>query len=152
MWIPARWEIILFGKSKGDEVSAFPLRTRNIAFVRSVDTLVELYSVAHLFVIPSLQDNLPNTILESMLCGTPVVGFRTGGIPEMIEHKRNGYLADFKSSPDLAEGIKWILAMNSYDKLSRETRDSVMKRYPSKGSVEAHIRLYQALMDQTSSP
>jgi len=149
---PGEVEILLFGKSKGDEVSAFPLTTRNIAFVRSVETLVDLYSVAHLFVIPSLQDNLPNTILESMLCGTPVVGFRTGGIPEMIDHKRNGYLADFKSSPDLAKGMQWILSSRSYDKLSRETRESALNRYPAKGSADAHLRLYKALLDQTSSP
>lgn len=148
---PGQVEILLFGKSKGDEADAFPLRTRNIAFVRSVDTLVELYSVAHVFVIPSLQDNLPNTILESMFCGTPVVGFKTGGIPEMIDHKRNGYLADFKSSADLAEGMHWILSSDSYDRLSRETRDSVMRRYPAKGSVDAHISLYKALLDNTSS-
>jgi len=111
---------------------------------------VNLYSLASLFVIPSLQDNLPNTILESMLCGTPVVGFNTGGIPEMIDHKVNGYLADFKSSADLAEGMHWILSSESYDKLSRDTRDSVVKRYPAKGSVDAHIKLYKALLDKTS--
>ncbi len=149
---PGQVEILLFGKSRGDEVSAFPLRTRNIAFVRSVDTLVDLYSVAHLFVIPSLQDNLPNTILESMLCGTPVVGFRTGGIPEMIDHKRNGYLADYKSSQDLAEGIRWILSMESYDAFSKGTRDSILKRYAKKEAVDAHIELYKALLDQTSAP
>lgn len=143
-------EILLFGKSKGNEADAFPLPTRNIAFVRSEDTLVNLYSLASLFVIPSLQDNLPNTILESMLCGTPVVGFNTGGIPEMIDHKVNGYLADFKSSADLAEGMHWILSSESYDKLSRDTRDSVVKRYPAKGSVDAHIKLYKALLDKTS--
>ena len=75
-----------------------------------MSTLVELYSVAHLFVIPSLQDNLPNTIIESMLCGTPVVGFNTGGIPEMIEHRVNGYLAEYKSSADLAAGMSWVLS------------------------------------------
>ena len=148
---PDQVEILLFGKSKDNEADAFPLRTRNIAFVRSVDTLVQLYSVAHLFVIPSLQDNLPNTILESMLCGTPVVGFKTGGIPEMIDHKRNGYMADFKSSADLAEGIQWVLSMETYDTLSRETRESVLRRYPAKGSVDAHIKLYKTLLDKTFS-
>jgi len=148
---PGQVEIILFGKGKSKDQVTFPLPVRNINFVRSVDTLVELYSVAHLFVIPSLQDNLPNTILESMLCGTPVVGFKTGGIPEMIDHKRNGYLADFKSSADLAEGMNWILSSESYETLSRETRESVVRRYPAKGSVDAHIKLYNTLVNKTSS-
>ena len=92
-------------------------------------TIVELYSVAHLFVIPSLQDNLPNTIIESMLCGTPVVGFDTGGIPEMIEHKKNGYLAEYKSSEDLAAGMTWALSSNTYEKLSADTRDLALDRF-----------------------
>ena len=144
-------EIILFGKSKGGYPDSFPLRTRNIAFVHSMDTLVELYSVAHLFVIPSLQDNLPNTILESMFCGTPVVGFKTGGIPEMIDHKENGYLASYKSSEDLAEGMNWVLSSESYEALSRNTRDIAMKRYSGKEAVDAHIKLYSSLLNITSS-
>ena len=148
---PDQVEILLFGKSKGDEADAFPLRTRNIAFVQSEEKLAELYSLAHLFVIPSLQDNLPNTILESMLCGTPVVGFKTGGIPEMIDHKRNGYMAANKSTTDLAEGILWILSSESYDTLSQETRESAERRYSKKNAVDAHIQLYKSLAGHMDS-
>jgi glycosyltransferase involved in cell wall biosynthesis len=143
-------EIILFGKTSGGEGDSIPLNTLNIAFVQSVDTLVQLYSAAHLFVIPSLQDNLPNTIIESMLCATPVVGFRTGGIPEMIEHKVNGYLADYKSSADLADGMHWILASGAYDKWSGETREIALKRFSRKESVKAHINLYKSMVDKSS--
>ncbi len=69
----------------------------------------------------------------------------------MIDHKRNGYLADFKSSESLAEGMNWILNSESYETLSRETRESVVRRYPAKGSVDAHIELYKALLGKTSS-
>ena len=51
-----------------------------------------VYSAADVFVIPSLMDNLPNTVLESLMCGTPVIGFPVGGIPDMIEHGKNGLL------------------------------------------------------------
>ena len=50
------------------------------------------YSAADVFVIPSLQDNLPNTVLESMACGTPVIGFAVGGIPDMVRHETTGRL------------------------------------------------------------
>jgi len=141
-------EIILFGKSKGGPSDPFPLQTRKFAFVGSQETLTELYSAAHVFVIPSQQDNLPNTIIESMLCGTPAVGFRTGGIPEMIDHKKDGYLADFKSSEDLAEGMKWIISLENYDGFSRKTRDGVLKRYSKQEAVQAHIKLYKSLLDK----
>lgn len=143
-------EILLFGKTRGDVGQSFPLKTRNIAFVQSIRTIVELYSVAHLFVIPSLQDNLPNTIIESMLCGTPVVGFRTGGIPEMIDHRVNGYLAKCKSSTDLAEGMRWVLSSDSYAKLSAETRDLAVKRFSRDRSVEMHIDLYRNMVNRAS--
>jgi glycosyltransferase involved in cell wall biosynthesis len=143
-------EILLFGKTREDVVKLFPLKTRNIAFVQSVQTIVELYSVAHSFVIPSLQDNLPNTIIESMLCGTPVVGFRTGGIPEMIDHKVNGYLANWKSSIDLAEGMRWILSSDDYEKISADTRDLALKRFSKDRSVEMHIDLYRKLVNEDS--
>lgn len=141
-------EILLFGKTRGDVVQSFPLKTRNIAFVQSIRTIVELYSVAHLFVIPSLQDNLPNTIIESMFCGTPVVGFRTGGIPEMIDHRVNGYLADYKSSADLTKGMRWVLSSDSYEKLSAETRDLAVKRFSRDRSVEMHIDLYRNIVSK----
>ena len=141
-------EILLFGKTRGNELQSFPLSARNIAFVQSVHTIVDLYSVAHLFVIPSLQDNLPNTIIESMLSGTPVVGFRTGGIPEMIEHKVNGYLAPCKSSEELAEGMNWILDSESYEELSSKTRQLALERFSSERSVEMHLELYNKLLNQ----
>lgn len=139
-------EILLFGKTKGDVADSFPLKTRNIEFIQSEQTIVELYNAAHLFVIPSLQDNLPNTILESMLCGTPVVGFRTGGIPEMIDHKKNGYLANYKSSSDLAAGMRWILTSGSYEGLARDTRDLALKRFSRDRSVEKHLELYREVL------
>ena len=69
-----------------------------------------LYAAADVFVTPSLQDNLPNTIVEAMSCGTPCVGFHVGGIPEMIHHKKDGYVARYRDADDLAEGIRYVLA------------------------------------------
>lgn len=140
-------EILLFGKTREDVAQLFPLKTRNFTFVQSIQTMVELYSVAHLFVIPSLQDNLPNTIIESMLCGTPVVGFRTGGIPEMIDHKVNGYLAEYQSSADLAEGIKWILSMEAYGAFSAEIRNLALTLFSMDRSVEMHLDLYRKMLN-----
>ena len=68
-----------------------------------------MYAAADVFVTPSLQDNLPNTIAEAMSCGTPCVGFNVGGIPEMIDHLQNGYVAQYKDVNDLAEGIQYVL-------------------------------------------
>ena len=73
-------------------------------------TMAAMYAAADVFVTPSLQDNLPNTIVEAMSCGTPCVGFRVGGIPEMIHHQRDGYVARYRDAHDLAEGIRYVLS------------------------------------------
>jgi glycosyltransferase involved in cell wall biosynthesis len=141
-------EILLFGKSKGDVSQLFPIKIHNIDFVSSVQTMVELYSAAHLYVISSLQDNFPGTVIESMLCGTPVVGFRTGGIPEMIHHLEDGYLAEHKSATDLAEGIRWILSFESYDSLSQGVRKAAVRRFSSEVSAEKHVMIYKKLLNK----
>lgn len=68
--------------------------------------------------LPSLEDNLPNTIMEALACGIPCVGFSVGGIPEMIEHTVNGYVAASQDATDLASGIHWVLEEADYQKLS----------------------------------
>jgi glycosyltransferase involved in cell wall biosynthesis len=73
-------------------------------------SLRALYSAADLLVVPSRQDNLPNTGAEAHACATPVVAFRTGGLPDIVEHQRSGYLAQPFEPHDLAAGISWILA------------------------------------------
>ena len=79
-------------------------------YISSPEEMATMYAAADVFVIPSLQDNLPNTIAEAMSCGTPCVGFNVGGIPEMIDHQQNGYVAKYKDVTDLAEGILYVLS------------------------------------------
>ncbi len=73
------------------------------------DLLAAAYSAADLFVIPSLYEDLPNTALEAMACGTAVIGFRTGGIVDVVDHGRTGLLASWKDATDLARQIQWLL-------------------------------------------
>lgn len=67
------------------------------------------YSAADVFVIPSLEDNLPNTMLESLLCGTPVIGFQNGGIPDVVINQKTGYLCPEISVQSLTETIEKFL-------------------------------------------
>lgn len=142
-------EILMFGKSSGDLSHLFPIKLHNIDFVSSMQTLVELYSAAHLFAISSLQDTFPTTVMESMLCGTPVAGFRTGGIPEMIGHLKDGYLAEHKSASDLAGGMKWILSFDPYNSLSDGVRNAAVKRFSAEHSAVKHVEIYRKLLNKS---
>lgn len=87
-------------------------------------TMPLLYNAADAFLTPSLQDNLPNTIAEAMSCGTPCVGFNVGGIPEMIDHEANGYVARYRDAADLAEGIRFVLSHDLRDAAHRKAAEA----------------------------
>nr|AIF26863.1 putative group 1 glycosyl transferase [uncultured bacterium fosmid pJB135F11] len=81
----------------------------SIPYVADETSMATLYAAVDAFVTPSLFENLPNVIAEAMSCGTPCVGFCTGGIPEMIDHLSNGYVARYADAEDLALGIRYVL-------------------------------------------
>ncbi|MFC4873123.1 glycosyltransferase [Negadavirga shengliensis] len=102
--------VLVFGNaSRQDLANEIPFDSKFMGFIRDDYTTNLIYNAADVFVAPSLADNLPTTIIESMCCGTPVVGFKTGGIPDIIEHGRNGYLADYKDAADFSKGIEYCL-------------------------------------------
>jgi len=94
-------------------------------------SLVTLYSAVDVTIVPSLQENLSNVIMENLACGTPVVAFNIGGNSDMIEHKINGYLAKPFDTNDLAYGIEWILNAPNYDQLRGSAREKVVQEFDS---------------------
>jgi len=100
-----------------------------------------VYSAADAFVIPSLEDNLPNTVIESLMCGTPVIGFRSGGIAEMIENQQNGLLVENQSANDLAEAIQLFQTLKeTFNQLF--IRISAEKKYSLHIQAKNYIKLY----------
>ena len=93
-------------------------------------SLAIVYSAADVFVLPSTQENLPNTVMEAIACGTPCVTFDIGGMPDMIEHQQNGYLAQPYKFEDLAQGIAWVLENKKrHQKLSYRAREKVEQEF-----------------------
>lgn len=138
--------IVLIGK---DIVPAIyhdiPFDVYPLSYVADEKRLVEVYNAVDLFAIPSLQDNLPNTIVEAMACGVPCIGFNVGGIPEMIDHLHNGYVADYKNVPDLAAGIHWLLTEGDYDMLSREAARKATSTYGESSVAMQYVSIYNRL-------
>ncbi len=103
--------ILIFGNGYKQEITnQIPFKAIFTGFLRDEYSTMLVYNAADVFIAPSLADNLPTTILESLSCGTPVVGFNVGGIPDMIIHKNNGYLAEYRNAKDLSDGIKFCLS------------------------------------------
>jgi glycosyltransferase involved in cell wall biosynthesis len=145
--LKSKMELIVFGKSSQDVFEPLPFRINDLGMLKEESKIVEAYNAADLFVLPSLEDNLPNTIMESLACGTPVVAFDTGGIPEMVEHLNAGYLASYKNPEDLANGIYNIGMIADKDALSVKARERVMKYYNFSVVASTYNKLYLELLN-----
>jgi len=125
---------------------AFPFETIPVGYVNDERKIASLYSAADVFVLPSLSENLPNTIMEAMACGVPCVGFSVGGIPEMIDHMRNGYVARYKDAADLSQGLRWTLIEADCLELKRNALQKVAACYSQQSVAMRYIETYnQAL-------
>ena len=120
---------------------AYPL-----GYVSEESAIVNVYNSADVYVLPSLEDNLPNTLMEAMACGVPCVGFRVGGIPEMIDHRRTGYLANMKDAADLAEGMRWTLSDANRDELRDNALKKVSHCYSQQSVAMRYIEVYNELI------
>lgn len=111
------------------------------------DQLASAYSAADVVVVPSLEDNLPNVALEASSCGAPVVAFDTGGLPDIVEHMHNGYLADLSDAYDLANGIQWVLDdAGRRRRLAENARSVAEQKFSLIGQAKAYLRLYEELV------
>ena len=106
-----------------------------------------VYNSANVSVVPSLSENLSNTIMESLSCATPVVAFDVGGNSDMCVHKVNGYLAKPFDCNDFADGIEWILDSLNYDELCLNARNKVLNEYDSKIITKEYIKLYSKILN-----
>lgn len=141
-------ELIIFGSSRPRDEEKLGFKTHYLGQLNDEISLALVYSMADVMIVPSIQDNLPNTIMESLACGTPVVAFNIGGIPDMIEHQKNGYLAKPFDTTDLANGIEWVLEDNSrWEKLSENAREKVIKEFDIVKIAKRYTDLYKDVLE-----
>lgn len=140
-------ELVIFGNKDTKNMPEFPFKTTFLGTINKDEHLAKCYSAADAFILPSLEDNLPNTVMESLACATPVVAFKTGGIPDMVKHLQNGYLADYKSSSDLADGIEWLFLHEERELLQKEARRTILTHFAPTVIAQKHIELYQRLLN-----
>lgn len=141
-------ELVVFGQVKREIKDLVPVPIHSLGYLSDDNQIVALYNAVDLFVTSSLDENLPNTIMEAMACGTPCVGFQTGGIPEMIDHLKNGYVARYQDAEDLAQGITWVLDHPHPQQLAEACVEKVKTHYSEEVIAGKYIALYQKLMDK----
>ncbi len=116
--LPEDWILCTVGKSdEGFSVSG--IEHKHLGSIQDQRLMAIIYNAASVFVHPATEDNLPNVVAESLMCGIPVAGFSIGGMPEMVR-KENGYLANNVSPASLLEAIKNALTLSPQKHLISE--------------------------------
>ncbi len=135
--------LVVIGGSKPKNEQNSLLKSYYLGDISDATTLALIYSSADVFVAPSLQDNLPNMVMESLSCGIPIVSFNVGGLKDMIDHLKNGYLATPFNVEDLAKGIEWVLKDdNRYNRLREFARAKVENEYRIELIAQKYFNLY----------
>jgi glycosyltransferase involved in cell wall biosynthesis len=146
-------EILVLGASTPAIIVDMGFRINYIGRISDEITLAQYYSIAEVFILPSLNDNSPNALIESLSCGIPAVAFGACGALDMIDHKSNGYLAKPYIVEDLSDGIEWILNMNSceYDRISKNARSMVLNKFNIVEKAKEYIELYKHISNSVVS-
>ena len=137
--------VVVYGKNSEQLKPLIPFQVFPLDFISTEKDLANVYNAVDLYVTPSLEENLPTTIMEAMACGVPCVGFNVGGIPEMIDHLHNGYIAEYKSVEDLANGIVWTLSESEYQTLSEEACRKAVSNYSESTVAKKYIDIYNKI-------
>lgn len=121
-----------------------------VGYIADPALLAEYYSATDVLLYPSIADNCPLVVLEAMACGLPVVSFNTGGIPELIEHKINGYIADYKNTDDLKNGVDYLLGLSPQElvKMRQYSIDKINSGFSIQKMTDQYLGLYQNLMQK----
>jgi glycosyltransferase involved in cell wall biosynthesis len=142
-WMPANLELVIFGAEATEKLPIdYPIHY--LGKLTTDAALAQAYNAATAFVAPSEEDNLPNTILESLSCGTPVAGFDIGGLPDVIIPAQTGFLAPPLAADGLAKAI--VLTLAKAEEMSPIARAFAVKELGLVRQAEMYYRLYNAVL------
>ncbi len=105
------------------------------------------YSAADLLICPTRADNLPLVLQESMACGTPMVSFKVGGVPDLVRPGVTGYLAQPEDAQDFCNGIVQLLEDETLrERMSQNCRAIAVAEYPLELQAQRYIELYRQVL------
>lgn len=136
--------IVAVGRDAEQLQGMFTYPVYPMGYVSDEHRMADIYNACDAFLMPSLQDNLPNTIVEAMASGLPCIATAVGGIPQMIHHLENGYLAEPRQADDLCRGLEWLFTCN-YSMVSKAARSFAVNEYSEHNVAMRYIEIYNQL-------
>ena len=139
-------QVLCFGEELPKWALPEGLPVHSLGYVSDPDVLAQAYSAADCFVLSSLEDNLPKTGLEALACGTPVVAFNAGGIPDFVVPGETGLLAETGDTGDLARQLDWMVEHDEErTAMGQRARELVLEHFTAEGQAGAYRDLYESL-------
>ena len=111
--------------------------------------MTEYFAASDILLYPTLADNCPLVVLEAMACGTPVIAFNSGGVPELVDHMKTGYVTEYKNPDDLAISVE--LFLRDYDLIAKAgilARKKVEDTFTLKQQVDNYLKLYSQILNK----
>ena len=141
-------EVVMFGAGGGPGAELEGFRVHSLGVIRGDPALARVYAAADVFVLPSLEDNLPNTAVEAMAVGVPVVAFAVGGVPEIVDAGQNGLLAAAGRPDELARAIARLIADPTLRAAcARGAREKARRAFNADQAAAQHRALYRELVE-----
>ncbi len=140
-------ELLVFGQLSPKEVPDLGFPIHYTGHLHDDVTLQLLYSAADVMVVPSRQEAFGQTASEAHACGTPVVAFNTGCLPDIVDHERTGYLAQPFDTDDLAKGIEWVLAdKERLQRLGHNARQKAVETFTYPIVASQYQKVYERVL------
>jgi glycosyltransferase involved in cell wall biosynthesis len=144
---PANGGVHLVSVGQGSDLPGLQLPRTSVGFVGDDRILSWVYGAADIYVTPTLEDNLPYTVMESMSCGTPVIGFETGGVPDMVRDGVSGFLAPKGDVKALRKAMLRVLdnpALRA--EMAENCRRIAVEEYDVQSQARRYLALYESLL------
>jgi len=141
------YHLVILGKLNSEEIEGIDISYTEISknFFGDIKGLLKIYSSVDLLVMPSLVEAFGQVSLEAAACNIPTIAFDNTGVQEIIKHKKNGYLAEYKNTEDLCYGIDWCLEDNNLKNLKKNCRLFAIEKFSNKKIVSKYQKLYENL-------
>lgn len=143
---PNDFALVTFGHTAGFKFNIPGIEQFDLGMISNRDTLAAFYNSIDFYVNPTLFENFGNTAAESLSCGTPVVGFKTGGLMDIIDHQQTGYLAKVGDAEDLAKGILEFIGPTGENKFREHCSAQAQLKFSRSVIAEKHFKLMNTVL------
>ena len=142
-------DLFLLSLGEGKPIVKGEIPHLHLGYIADDRLLSLVYSSADIFAFPSSQDNLPNSIVESMACGTPVVAYDVGGVADLVRHGETGLLAALRDVRELRSAIVELLQVPAKrDEMAANCRRIATEEYSLEVQVQRYVDLYETILGE----